>query len=320
MSDRVAEHREPWVCVVAPSSILMVEIERAQGPEHQDPTHAEIHVHAGGQGLWVATMANALGARVSVCGPFGGEAGTILQHLAGADGLDVTALAYAEGSAALVHDRRSGERREVATMPSHPLRRHETDEFFGAALVAGTEADVCVLTGAQPPGVLASGFFARLTHDLVVGGACVVADLSSDAALQVAAERPRLLKMSHDEVIELGLADDTVDSLHSAARELVARGVGTMVVSRADQPTLVVRGDGAWLVRTPPLSTVDPRGAGDSMTAGISVALGRGSPVLEAVRLGAAAGTLNVTRRGLGTGRRAEIERFAAQVEIEELS
>lgn len=56
------------------------------------------------------------------------------------------------------------------------------------------------------------------------------------------------------------------------------------------------------------------------MTAGIAVALGRGEPVLDAVRLGAAAGALNVTRRGLGTGRRTEIERFAAQVRIEELS
>lgn len=319
MNDKVVDHRDPWVCVVAPSSILMVEIEPAQGAAAPDP-NAEIHVHAGGQGLWVAAMANALGARVSVCGPFGGETGGILQHLARADGLEVTALDYAEGSAALVHDRRGGERREVATMPSQPLRRHETDEFFGAALVAGTEADVCVLTGAQPPGILASGFFRRLAHDLVVGGARVVADLSSDAALQVAAEHPTLLKMAHDEVIEAGLAEDTVDSLHTAARQLVARGVETMVVSRADEPTLVVRDDGAWLVRTPPLSTVDPRGAGDSMTAGMSVGIGRGLPVLEAVRLGAAAGTLNVTRRGLGTGRRTEIERFAAQVEIKELS
>ena len=35
--------------------------------------------------------------------------------------------------------------------------------------------------------------------------------------------------------------------------------------------------------------------------------------------LGAAAGALNVTRRGLATGRRAEIERLAAHVEIDTL-
>lgn len=322
MDERSARQREPWVCVVAPTSILMVEIERPAGSDAraQAGALAEVHVHPGGQGLWVASMANALGARVSVCGPFGGESGAILRQLASAEGLEVTAVPYAEGSAAWVHDRRSGQRIEIATMPAQPLRRHEVDEFFGAALVAGAEADVCVLTGTQPADVLHPGFYSRLAHDLHVAGARVVADLAEEAAVVVAAEGPTLLKMGHDEVVAAGLADeDSVPSLRRAAQRLVDGGVGTMVVSRADEPTLVVRHDGAWLVRTPALSPVDHRGAGDSMTAGMSVALGRGVPVLEAVRLGAAAGTLNVTRRGLGTGHRAQIERFAAQVEVKEL-
>ncbi len=312
---------EPRLCVVAPTSILMVEIERPEGSTDGNGTLAEIHVHRGGQGLWVATMARSLGAQVTVCGPFGGETGTILRQIASTDGLDIIAVPYAEGSAALVHDRRSGDREEVASMPAQPLRRHETDEFFGAALVAGTEADVCVLTGARPADVLAPDFFGRLAHDLRVNGTALVADLSGEAALQVAQHGPTVLKMAHDEVIAAELADqDTVPSLRGAARHLAEQGVQTVVISRADQPTLVVRDQEAWLVHTPPLSSVDHRGAGDSMTAGIAVALGRGVPVLEAVRLGAAAGTLNITRRGLGTGNREQIERFSAQVEVEELT
>lgn len=318
--ERAVDHREPHLCVVAPTSILMVEIEPAQGTGEHPGTLAEVHVHAGGQGLWVATMANALGARVSVCGPFGGEAGAILRQLVAAQGMDVTVVPYEEGSAALVHDRRDGERRETASMPARPLRRHETDELFGAALVDGVEADVCVLTGVQPADVLPASFFARLAHDLHEAGALVVADLAGEAALAVAAHAPALLKMGHDEVVETGLAaDDSLARLCGAAEGLVSDGVGTVVVSRADEPTLVVRADGAWLVRTPSLEAVDHRGAGDSMTAGMAVALGRGEPVLDAVRLGAAAGTLNVTRRGLGTGHRAQIEGFAGQVEVEEL-
>ncbi|MBC7310031.1 MAG: phosphofructokinase [Actinomycetales bacterium] len=309
---------EPWLCVLAPTSILMVEIEQAQGGTRE--TEAEVHVHPGGQGLWVASMARALGARVTVCGPFGGEGGAILQQLVAKDGAEVRAIAYAGGNGAIVHDRRSGERVELAIMPARPLQRHETDELFGAALIAGTDADVCVLTGAQPAEVLAPGFFARLTHDLRVGGSRVVADLSGEAALAVAMEGPAVLKMSHDEVLAAGLAaDESLPSLQCAAADLIARGVETMVISRASEPTLVACNHGSWLVHTPPLTPVDHRGAGDSMTAGIAVALGRQEPVPDAVRLGAAAGALNVTRRGLGTGRRTEIERFAAQVRIEEL-
>jgi 1-phosphofructokinase len=322
MDAAAVDQRQPRICVVAPTSILMIEIEKTESGERnaRHPALAEVHVHPGGQGLWVASMANSLGARVSVCGPFGGESGAILRQLAAAEGLEVTAVPYAEGSAAWVHDRRSGQRVEIATMPAQPLRRHEVDEFFGAALVAGAEADICVLTGTQPADVLASAFYARLAHDLHVAGAQVVADLALDPAVGVAAEGPMLLKMGHDEVVDAELADDgSVESLRRGATKLVDGGVRTMVVSRADEPTLVVTAEGAWLVRTPPLSTVDHRGAGDSMTAGMAVALGRGAPVLDAVRLGAAAGTLNVTRRGLGTGHRAQIERFAAQVEVREL-
>ena len=56
------------------------------------------------------------------------------------------------------------------------------------------------------------------------------------------------------------------------------------------------------------------------MTAGIAVAMGRGASVLEAAQLGAAAGALNVTRRGLGTGRREQVERFATRVLTEEIT
>jgi 1-phosphofructokinase len=65
------------------------------------------------------------------------------------------------------------------------------------------------------------------------------------------------------------------------------------------------------------VQTVDPRGAGDSMTAGIAAALCRGEDLLSAARLGAAAGGLNVTRRGLATGSRPEIERLMEHVQIE---
>ena len=65
---------------------------------------------------------------------------------------------------------------------------------------------------------------------------------------------------------------------------------------------------------------MDLRGAGDSMTAGIAVALARGEDMRAALCLGAAAGALNVTRHGLGAGPGPEIERLTADVTLLELN
>jgi 1-phosphofructokinase len=55
------------------------------------------------------------------------------------------------------------------------------------------------------------------------------------------------------------------------------------------------------------------------MTAGLAAGLARGMDMLDALRLGAAAAVLNVTRRGLATGDRREIERLASHIELQPL-
>jgi 1-phosphofructokinase len=129
-----------------------------------------------------------------------------------------------------------------------------------------------------------------------------------------------VLKISHEEMLDGDFADDAdVVTLRDAARRMLEEGMRAVVVSRAWDPTLVVTADEGRLFRAPTVSTRENKGAGDSMTAGIAVALARGAGLDQAVRLGAAAGALNVTRRGLGTGRRDQIEAFADQVEVEEV-
>ena len=66
----------------------------------------------------------------------------------------------------------------------------------------------------------------------------------------------------------------------------------------------------------PVFEALDHSGAGDSMFAAAGVGLSRGMEMLDALRLGMAAGALNATRRGLGTGTRQEIERLAAHVTL----
>ncbi|NCT92180.1 phosphofructokinase [Cellulomonas sp. APG4] len=322
----------PTVCVLAVTPQLTVTIEPpvevpseddvpgADEPE-DEPSRSddEIHVHVGGQGLWVARMAESLGAQVTVCAPFGGETGELVAHLAGREGFDLRSIGVAGATGAYVHDRRPGERTELARMATRAFGRHELDDLYGSVLVAALDADVTVITGAEPPSVVPPDLFGRLATDLRAQGRTVVADLSGDAARAVAEAGLTVLKMSHEEMLETGIARGAgVAALRRGAERLLGP-VDAVVVSRAEDPTLVVTADRALLVRAPAVTTVDHRGAGDSLTAGTAVGLARGLDVAEAVRLGTAAGALNVTRRGLGSGRPEQVERLAAEVELEHL-
>jgi 1-phosphofructokinase len=74
-----------------------------------------------------------------------------------------------------------------------------------------------------------------------------------------------------------------------------------------------------YRVTGPALEAVDYRGAGDSMTAGLSAALRRGLGPEETLRLAAGAGAANVTRHGLGSASDDLIPRLADRVEVEVL-
>jgi 1-phosphofructokinase len=309
----VSAKQAPRLCVLAPTPQLTITVEAG-------PRGPEIHVHFGGQGLWVAKMGVSLGADVVACGPFGGEAGDVTAYLARGAGIRIRATPAGEGSGAYVHDRRGQERVEVARMDSAPLTRHELDDLFGAVLVEALDADVVVLAGPEPAGAVPDELYARLAHDLRVGGRTVVADLAAGPMSAAAEHGLDVLKMSHTEMVEGGLAeDDSPESLIGAARRLTDKAVGAVVVSRAGDPTLVVTPEAVHEVVAPPLTVVDHRGAGDSQTAGISVGLARGYGLLDAVRLGVAAGALNVTRHGLASGARDQIERLTEEVVVREL-
>ncbi|WP_456247679.1 PfkB family carbohydrate kinase [Longispora urticae] len=294
------------VVVFAPSPVLTVVIEDRGGVP-------DVHVHAGGQGVWQARMVRSMGVDVTLCAALGGETGRVLGYLIADEGLDVRAVDGAFSNGAYVHDRRSGERVTVAEDPGDPLPRHVLDEVYGLTVTEALDAGAAILSGPAGPVTVPDDIYRRLATDLGGNGCPVVADLAGDRLAAALEGGLAVVKVSHE---ELGLDPDDHDALVAAVRELHASGARTVVVSRADRPALALTDDGLYEVRMPRLAPADPRGAGDSMTAGIAAALAGGQSVTEAVRVGAAAGALNVTRHGLGTGDRGAIGKLTARVDL----
>jgi 1-phosphofructokinase len=260
----------------------------------------DVHLHAGGQGLWVARMARSLGADAEVCLPLGGEAGAVLRELARAERLVLHEVATAGRPGTYVDDRRSGERERLAVTPPSPLGRHELDDLYGLTLAAGVRTGTVVLTGSEWPDTVPDDVFRRLALDLAALDCAVVADLSGTQLAAVVAGGPRLVKLSDEEAVASGWAADTAPgSLWAAIDGLRAAGAQDVVVSRAAGPTLAAL-DGRRLEgRLARLQVVDHRGSGDSMTAALAVGLARGQSARELLATALAAGALNATGHGL---------------------
>ena len=305
-----APERNIPVLEVAP--LYTVTVEAGNG----DP---EVHFHAGGQGVWVARMITRLGENAVLCGPFAGESGKVIQVLVESEGIGVHAVATEGENGGYIHDRRDGDRSPVVEVGSRELTRHDADNLYDLMLVDALEAGVAVITGDARRGVTDPSFFARMSRDLGANDVATVADVSGDA-LRAFEGGLTYLKVSKDDLLRDGfLEKDTDDALMDLMEHFASSKAEHVVVSRAEEPALAFTEGGFVLLKPPTFEPADHRGAGDSMTAGLTIGLAQRLGGDDILRLAAAAGALNVTRHGLGTGTGSQIEQLAEHVELQHL-
>jgi len=301
------------VTIFAPSPTLTVTVEDHEG-------EPDIHLHAGGQGVWQARMLQRLGASVTFCCALTGEIGGTLRHLLDDEGLRVSGVERPGRGSAYVNDRRDGERRVVAESDGDALDRHTLDELYGLVLREGLASGLVILSGPAGDDILPADVYRRLAADLREAGARVVVDLAGERMDAALAGGVDVLKVSDDELTAHGLVSgDSPAELMAAMRGLRERGADTVIVSRSTAPFLLLDARGFIEVSGPRLEVADTRGAGDSLTAGVCAEMARGATPREAIATGAAAGALNVTRHGLGTGDPDAIARLRDAVGIREL-
>ncbi len=303
------------VAIFGPHPMLSITIESLTADGGDD-----IHVHAASQGVWVARMAAELGAEATLCGFIGGETGTVLRPLLTQHPVELRLIETGAASGAYIHDRRSGERVPVAQSASLPPSRHEIDSLFSATCAAALDADVLALCGPYPGEALPLEIYGNLVADVRGNGTPVIADLSSprlDSALE---GEPDLVKINDWELA--GYVSGPVDTearMRAAIERLLAAGAGAAIVTRAEQPAMVVRGGEAWELAPPRFERGAREGCGDSMMGGLAAAMAAGMSWEQTLKIGAAAGAANFLRHGLGSADHGVVEDLARRVELRPL-
>jgi 1-phosphofructokinase len=301
------------VAVFGPNSLLTVTIEALAG------TGEDVHLHVGGQGVWVARMAGELGAQVTLCALIGGESGSVIEPLLGS--LPVTRQLTRAGAASgcYVADRREGERRLIATQLSATPSRHEVDDLVSAMIAVALESDVLVVCNPFPGDQLPLAVYGELVSDVRAHGTAVLVDLSSPRLERALEGGPDLVKLNDWELAEYIRGPvDTPQQIWAAATRLLDAGGSAVLVTRASEPAYLLREEGRWLLSAPRFERGSREGCGDSMMSGMAAAWAAGRGWRESVMLGAAAGAANFLRRGLGTGSRDVVQSLLTRVELTE--
>lgn len=303
------------VVIFAPSPVLEITVE-----EHADG--GDVHVHAGGQGVWQARMLESLGCDVRLCSALSGETGRVLGHLLDVEGIQVVGFPREARGGVFVHDRRNGTRQPIIESGGDALSRHEQDELYGLTLRTGLDAELVILSGPHGDSILAADFYRRLAADLRTGGVRVVVDLAGERLEAALAGGVTVVKVSDEELIDDGriTSTDDLDQIVAAMRSLHESGAEVVVVTRAAESALLLQDGAVHEILAPKMEVVDSAGAGDSFVGAFCSVLARGGSMIDAARLGAAAGAQNVTRHGLGTGEAATIERLRELVVVRPLA
>jgi 1-phosphofructokinase len=177
---------------------------------------------------------------------------------------------------------------------------------------------VFVLAGSLPPGVPGE-LYAELAAELRAAGAYVALDTSGAGLTAVlnAATLPQLVKPNiHELEAALGRTLGTEAKVLAAAHELLSRGAEVVAVSQGEQGALIVTAAGAVRAVPPRVQVVSTVGAGDAMVAGLVASHLAGLSLPDAARRATSFSVGNITRLGAHLPPRAELDGYAAQVQV----
>jgi tagatose 6-phosphate kinase len=271
---RCERQRIRMIVTVTPNLALDVTYRVPAVELHAANRVAAVAHRAGGKGVNVARVLEALGHETLVCGFAGGLTGAAVRADLAAAGL-AAALTDIEGETrrtlAVVDEARGD-----ATgywEPGPHIGDREWERFVATYDEVVARADAVVLSGSLPPGAPADTY-ALLCRRASDAGVPAVLDADGDPLRRGLAGAPALVKPNRDELERTTGARDPV----AGAESLLADGAGAVVVSQGSEGLLAVTAEGRWRAAPPRHVEGNPTGAGDAAVAALTAGLVEGLP------------------------------------------
>ena len=266
----------------------------------------------GGGGINVARVIRRLGGDATAVFFSGGPTGELLHALLERDGVanrPVHCEQWTRENVTVLEE--SSGRQFRFCMPGPEV---SCNEWHSALEILGEWEPMprfVVASGSLPLGVAADGF-AQVARTVKERGSRLVLDTSGSALVSGITPGVYLVKPNLRELAELtGVKIADEEHVKAAARSIVERGWSeVVVVSLGAEGALVVTAKDCERIIAPIVPLRSRVGAGDSMVAGIVLALVRDWPLAQAVRFGVASGAAAVMQPGTELCHRADVERL----------
>lgn len=254
----------------------------------------------GGGGINVARVLHRFGIATRAIFPAGGLTGASLVAALAHEGVPMEAVDSPAPTreSVTIWVRSTGEHYRVL-VPGEPLPDRVRRACL-EALAAAPPPRYVVLSGSLPPELPASvvADVAAVARRLGAGFVCDSAGDALTAAVEAGADLVSPNRRELRELLEPGTAPEDFDH-EAAARELVARGVGAVVVSLGEDGAFAVeRGGTETRCPSPAVDVLSAVGAGDSLLAGVVLGLLRDESFGAAVRRGVVIGAATCLEHG----------------------
>jgi 6-phosphofructokinase 2 len=209
----------------------------------------------------------------------------------------------------IVHDT-SNDSQYRFGMPGPTVQEHEWRACLNELKKAKDYAYI-VISGSNPAGV-PSAFYSEAADIVKEKKSKLVLDTSGDALRHALDEGVFLAKPNLGELSNLvGAQELDANNVLEAARELIAGGKCEMlVISMGAGGAMLVTANEYYHEPAPPIKIKSTVGAGDSMVAGIIIAMQKKLSLRDVLRYGIAAGTAATMNAGTGLCTRENIEKI----------